>query len=172
MLHPLLGLPGVTELLEKAATSTVDEFRDTVQRFELDARGDEDTAAKQRKRRMLRFFEAELGMLGISGLLPPVEGARLRAELEAIADRAYRAAHPERAEHRGAHHEEPLAARLADALVSLVTDTDTDTDTDSGTDSYSDTDGDGSGVGMATGTAVRGVARGQPHHRGVAPPSS
>ena len=146
MLHPLLGLPGVAELLEKAAASTVDEFRDTVQRFELDARGDEDTAAKQRKRRMLRFFDAELGMLGMTGLLPPVEGARLRAELEAIADRAYRAAHPERAEHRGGHHEEPLAARLADALVSLV-------------DGNTDTDGDGNGNGNGNG-AGRGAGDG------------
>jgi hypothetical protein len=62
----------------------------------------------------------ELGMLGISGLLPPIEGAQVRAELEAIADRAYRAKHPERAAERGGHDEEPLAARLADALVSLV----------------------------------------------------
>ena len=139
MLHPLLGLPGVAELLEKAATSTVDEFRDTVQRFELDARGDEDIVAKQRKRRLLRSFDAELGMLGITGLLPPVEGARLRAELEAIADRAYRTAHPERAEQRGGHDEEPLAARLADALVSLVnadTDNDTDNDTDGSPDRF------------------------------------
>ena len=141
MLHPLLGLPGVAELLEKAAASTVDEFRDTVQRFELDARGDEDVAAKQRKRRLLRFFDAELGMLGLTGLLPPVEGARLRAELEAIADRAYRTAHPERAEHRGGHDEEPLAARLADALVSLVN-AEHDTDTGTGPDSDSDRDGD------------------------------
>ena len=142
MLHPLLGLPGVAALLEKAATSTVDEFRDTVQRFELDAHGDEDTAAKQRKRRMLRFFEAELGMLGMTGLLPPVEGARLRAELEAIAGRAYRAAHPERAEQRGGHDEEPLAARLADALVSLVN-ADGDGDGDSDRDSEGNDNGDG-----------------------------
>ena len=120
MLHPLLGVPGVEGLLAKAATSGVDEFRETVQRFELDARGDEDMADRQRKRRMLRFFDAELGMVGLTGLLPPIEGARLRAELEAIADRVYRAKHPERAEERGGHDEEPVAARLADALVSLA----------------------------------------------------
>ena len=125
MLHPLLGVPGVEGLLAKAATSSVDEFRETVQRFELDARGDEDMADRQRKRRMLRFFDADLGMVGLTGLLPPIEGARLRAELEAIADRVYRAKHPERAEERGGHDEEPLAARLADALMTLVgTDTD------------------------------------------------
>ena len=45
---------------------------------------------------------------------------RLRAELEAIADRVYRAKHPERAEERGGHDEEPLAARLADALMTLI----------------------------------------------------
>ncbi len=120
MLHPLLGLPGVEGLLAKAAASSVDEFRECVQRFELDARGDEDMADRQRKRRMLRFFDADLGMVGLTGLLPPIEGARLRAELEAIADRAYRAKYPVRAEERGGHDEEPLAARLADALVSLV----------------------------------------------------
>ncbi len=120
MLHPLLGVPGVEDLLKKAARSTVDEFRETVQQFELDARGDEDMVDKQRKRRMLRLFDADLGMIGLTGLLPPIEGALLRAELESIADRAYRAKHPERAKERGGHHEEPLAARLADALVSLV----------------------------------------------------
>ncbi len=128
----------------------MDEFRDTVQRFELDARGDEDTAAKQRKRRLLRFFDAELGMLGITGLLPPVQGARLRAELEAIADRAYRATHPERADQRGGHGEEPLAARLADALVSLANaehDTDGDGDGDGDRDGGGDGDRDGGGGG-------------------------
>ena len=150
MLHPLLGLPGVAALLEKAATSTVDEFRDTVQRFELDARGDEDMAAKQHKRRLLRFFDAELGMLGITGLLPPVEGARLRAELEAIADRTYRATNPERADVRGGHDEEPLAARLADALVSLVnadTERDNDRDEDRKGDGDTDRDEDRNGDG-------------------------
>ncbi len=120
MLHPLLGLPGVEGLVKKATESTVDEFRETVQQFELEARGDEGMGDKQRKRRMLRFFDADLGMIGMSGLLPPIEGAQLRAELEAIADRAYRVKHPDRAEARGAHEEEPLAARLADALLSLV----------------------------------------------------
>jgi hypothetical protein len=129
MLHPMLGLPGVAGLLDKAANSTVDEFRETVQQFELDARGDEDMAAKQKKRRMLRFFDAELGMVGLAGLLPPIEGARLRAELEAIADRAYRAKHPERAAERGGHGEEPLSARLADALASLVNSDHDDTTT-------------------------------------------
>ncbi len=121
MLHPMLGLPGVEDLAKKAASSTVDQFREIVQQFELDARGDEDMAARQKRKRMLRFFEADLGMVGLSGLLPPIEGAIVRAELEAIADRAYRAAHPERAYERGGHDEEPLPARLADALVSLVT---------------------------------------------------
>jgi hypothetical protein len=120
MLHPMLGLPGVKGLLDKAANSNVDQFREEVQQFELDARGDDEMAAKQKKRRMLRFFDAELGMLGMSALLPPIEGARVRAELEAIADRAYRAKHPERAAERGGHDEEPLAARLADALLSLA----------------------------------------------------
>ncbi len=120
MLHPMLGLPGVAGLVKKAASLNVDEFRGEVQQFDLDARGDEDMAAKQKKKRMLRFFDGDLGMVGLTGLLPPIEGARLRAELEAIADRAYRAKHPERASERGGHDEEPLAARLADALVSLV----------------------------------------------------
>ena len=160
MLHPLLGLPGVGALLGKAATSTVDEFRDTVQRFELDARGDEDTAAKQRKRRMLRFFEAELGMLGITGLLPPIEGARLRAELEAIADRAYRTAHPERANVRGGHDEEPLAARLADALVSLVNGDDND---DSDREGEGEGNGNGNGNGNGEGNG-NGNGNGDPHN--------
>ena len=120
MLQPMLGLPGVEGLLQKAAATSVDEFRETVQRFELDARGDEDMAAQHKRKRMLRFFNGELGMVGLTGLLPSIEGARVRVELEAIADRAYRAAHPERAEQRGGHDEAPLAARLADALVSLV----------------------------------------------------
>ena len=120
MLHRLLGVPGVEDLLKDAAASTVDEFRETVQQFELHASGDENMADKQRKRRILRFFGADFGMVGLTGLLPPIEGARLQAELEAIADRAYRAKHPGRAEERGGHHEEPLAARLVDALLSLA----------------------------------------------------
>ncbi len=152
MLHPMLGLPGVEDLAKQAVSSTVDQFREIVQRFELDARGDDDMAARQKKKRMLRFFDADLGMLGVSGLLPPIEGARVRAELEAIADRAYRAAHPERAEERGGHDEEPLAARLADALVSLVTGGDTK-DTEHGDeteDTEPDEDGHSRNAGMAT----------------------
>ena len=107
------------ELLTLAAVQSPETFDATVTRFVLDRDG-AGLRERQQAARSVRFFAAEEGCVGVRGILTPVEGAELRGCLLRIADRAWRAQHPERAETLGAHGGPPLHARLADALMSLV----------------------------------------------------
>ena len=107
------------ELLALAAVQSPETFDATVTRFVLDRDG-AGLRERQHAARTVRFFAADEGCVGVRGILTPVEGAELRACLLRIADRAWRAQHPERAETIGAHGGPRLHARLADALMSLV----------------------------------------------------
>ena len=75
---------------------------------------------RQRESRSVSFFDADHGCIGMRAVFPPIEGEELKNRLSQLADAAWRAQHPERAETLGGHDGEPLHRRLADALIELL----------------------------------------------------
>ena len=118
-LAPVAHTDDAAELLELAASQSPEEFAKSVQRLRIERDG-ASWSEKQRASRSLRFFTTEYGCVGMHGVLPPVAGAQLKAVLGRIADDAWRAAHPERADTLGGHDAEPYERRLADALATLA----------------------------------------------------
>jgi hypothetical protein len=118
-LGPVVDAPDAAELLPLAAGQTPEEFENTVKQFQLD-RDEAGVRERQRRARSIRYFDAEHGCFGIRGVFSPTEGAEIRGRLQQIADAAWRAAHPERADTLGGHDAPPLHQRLADAFLSLV----------------------------------------------------
>jgi hypothetical protein len=108
----------VAALLTTAATETPDEFSRTVDEFRInkDAKGCSDRA---RNARTLKFFDTQFGV-GFRGVLPAIEGGRLRTLVNEICDRNWRKVHPERAEVLGGHDDEPRDRRMADALLQIT----------------------------------------------------
>lgn len=109
------------ELLKQGADNrdTPEEFERRVRQHRINSEGPS-LRDRQRASRGLWFFPADHGCVGFRGVLPPVEGNRLKASLDGIVDAKYRAKHPERAPQAGGHQEEPLCRRMADALVQAV----------------------------------------------------
>ncbi len=60
-------------------------------------------------------------MVAFNGLLPPLEGATLKATLAEMVDAKWRAEHPERAKTEGGHGGDSHEQRMADALAALAT---------------------------------------------------
>ncbi len=120
------------ELLTLAHGQSVEEFSRTVMAHRIAK--EPGWRARQRASRSVRFFLSDDGCIGMRALLPPVEGARLKARLVELMDAKYRADHPERAKTLGAHNVDPVEQRMADALMALV---------------------DGEGVGAASGGGGR-----------------
>jgi hypothetical protein len=120
ILAPVADRPGADELVALAVVQSPEELRRTVLEFEMAGDDGAELAEKQRRARSLSFFDGPYGMVGMRGLLPPVEGAMLRNTLQRLADEKWRADHPERAKTLGAHGGEPFERRLADALVELM----------------------------------------------------
>ena len=118
-LAPITNQEEAAELFQLAPSQTPDEFSKTVDRYRI-AKDSQGWRARQRAARTLRFFKADDGCVGFRGILPTLEGERIKAAINQACDNAWRAAHPERAETSGAHNDEPRERRLADALVSLV----------------------------------------------------
>lgn len=120
----MLGRVGDAEaaaaLLPLAVVQSPEDFSFTVARFEFDRDG-AGLRERQLAARSVRFFSAEEGCVGVRGVFTPLEGAELKARLTQIADGVWRREHPERAEVLGGHGGPPLHARLADALMLLVT---------------------------------------------------
>ncbi len=118
-LAPITDPTEAADLFELAPSQSPDEFAKTVDRYRIN--GDSDGwRARQRAARSLRFFKADHGCVAIRGILPTLEGERVKAAINHACDAAWRAAHPERADTAGGHDDEPRERRLADALVSLV----------------------------------------------------
>jgi Domain of unknown function (DUF222) len=118
-LGPVADTPDAAELLPLAATQTPEEFDNTVKQFQLD-RDEAGVRERQQRARSVKYFDAEHGCFGIRGVFTPLEGAEIRGRLQQIADAAWRAAHPDRAETLGGHGAPPRHQRLADAFLSLV----------------------------------------------------
>ncbi len=121
-LTPITDTTEAEELLVVAAGQPADEFAKTVDqwRIDRDAKGWRD---RRYKARTLKFFKADNGCVGMRVILPTHQDEQVRAAINDACDAAWRAAHPERAETSGGHDDEPRDARLADALVGLVTGT-------------------------------------------------
>jgi hypothetical protein len=77
-------------------------------------------AERQRAARSVRFFDAAHGCIGMTAVLPPLEGAELRSWISAQCDREWKSKYPDRAQTLGGHNAESREQRLADALVSLI----------------------------------------------------
>lgn len=119
-LRPVLDRPEAASLALNAVGVSPEDFASSVQRFRLAFEHGSDTAARQRSLRRLRFFDGPEGMLGLSGLLPPVEGATLKTMLQAIVEARWKAEHPERAHVLGEHGGDTREQRTADALLELT----------------------------------------------------
>ena len=118
-LAPITNPTEAAELFELAPSQSPDDFAKTVDRYRIN-RDSEGWRARQRAARSLRFFKADDGCVGFRGILPTLEGERIKAAINHACDAAWRTAHPERADTAGAHDDEPRDRRMADALVSLV----------------------------------------------------
>ncbi len=119
-LSAVKDLEGAEKLLEGAGSKSPEALAKDAEQFKLASENGEDTAKRQWSRRSFRCFKTSDGMVGLSGLLPPLEGAEFRARLEAVSDAKWRVEHPERAETLGGHNGETVEQRLADALLHLT----------------------------------------------------
>jgi hypothetical protein len=116
----VLEQPGADELVGAAASMSPEDFTKHVKEFRLSNEHGEDVAKRQRSQRCLRFFDGPDGMIGLKGLLPPIEGMDLKTRLAALIDAKYRKDHPERAKTLGGHNVDPLEQRMLDALLELT----------------------------------------------------
>jgi hypothetical protein len=119
-LAPVADMPGASELLDGAESASPEEFANAVEQFRLSASCGDDIAKRQRARRALRFTSGPDGMIGLSGLLPPIEGTELKNRLAAVVDARWRADHPERASVLGGHGGDTHEQRMADALLAMT----------------------------------------------------
>jgi hypothetical protein len=119
-LAPVADMPGAASLLDDAASKSPEELSRDVEEFRLSSACGDDMAKRQRARRMLRFFTGPEGMIGINGLLPPVEGTELKNRLAAMVDAKWRADHPDRAKELGGHGGDTYDQRMADALLDIA----------------------------------------------------
>lgn len=103
----------VGALLGLARRCGLGPVRDEVRKVVLGAMDPEDLHSRQRKARHLRHWRDELGMLRISGALPPEVGVGLVNRIDAEAQRLRRQAGP-------AGKAEPFEAHAADALAKLL----------------------------------------------------
>jgi hypothetical protein len=119
-LAPIADMPGAAGLLDGAASKSPEEFSREVEEFRLSSTCGNDMVKRQRARRSIRFFVGPEGMIGINGLLPPVEGTVLKNRLAAIVDAKWRSDHPDRGKTHGGHGGDTRDQRMADALLSMA----------------------------------------------------
>ena len=119
-LAPVADMPGASELLDGAESASPEEFANAVEQFRLSALCGDDMAKRQWAKRALRFTSGPDGMIGLSGLLPPIEGTELKNRLAAVVDARWRAEHPERASVLGGHGGDTYEQRMADALLAMT----------------------------------------------------
>jgi Domain of unknown function (DUF222) len=120
VLAPVSDMQGADQLLDGAETKTPEQFSRDAEQFRIDVLGGKEIGKRQRARRMLRFFNGPEGMIGLTGLLPPLEGTELKTKLAALVDARWRDEHPERAATLGAHGGDSHEQRTADALLALT----------------------------------------------------
>ncbi len=109
----------VAGLLAFASNESSDDFGKRIDTFLVNSAGPEQ-AARQRAERSVKFFTTDEGSVGVRAVLPTTPGKVLKANLNAIMNAQYFAAHPERAETSGGHDVDSMEQRLADALIEAV----------------------------------------------------
>jgi hypothetical protein len=119
-LATVIDKPGAVRLLDTARSQAPEDFVNTVKQFAIASEPAEDIVKRQHKNRFLRFFQGPDGMVGLNGLLPPIEGASLKTMFAAIVDAKYRKQFPNRAEALGGHNPDQLDQRMADALLNMA----------------------------------------------------
>ena len=97
-----------------------EDFSRAVSQFRLALEHGEDTAARQHASRSLRFSKGPDGMIRLTGLLPPLQGATLETILGAISEAKYRRDNPVRARVLGGHETDSREQRLADVLLEMA----------------------------------------------------
>ena len=154
-LAPVADMPGAASLLDDAASKSPEELTRDVEEFRLASACGDDMAKRQRARRMLRFYAGPEGMIGINGLLPPVEGTELKNRLAAMVDAKWRADHPDRAKELGGHGGDTYEQRMADALLEIAGVRSGQDDSSTRSTSGSTTTGKNAAKGTATDEATR-----------------
>ena len=119
-LRSVLDAPEAAALVQSAVHLSPEAFAAEVQQFRLSVEHGANTVARQRALRRLSFFPGPEGMVGINGLLPPLEGATLKASLADVVDARWRHDHPKRASELGGHGGDSREQRTADALLELT----------------------------------------------------
>ena len=111
---------GAAEILRAARLKSPEDVGREAEQFRLAAEHGSNVAKRQRTERRLRFHKGPDGMIGLSGLLPPVEGRELQSRLAALVDARWRSEHPERARILGGHGGDTVDQRMADALLEIA----------------------------------------------------
>jgi hypothetical protein len=104
-----------TALLELAATTSVNELRETARRQRLEAQDPKKRHERQRQEQFFRHSVDDNGMVRLSGLLSPEIGVPVVNRIDAETDRLFRKTHRE-------GEAEPRDRLAADALAALILD--------------------------------------------------
>ena len=97
-----------------------EDVRHEVEQVRLSHVGGTDAAARHQALRRLVISTGPEGIVAISGLLPPREGALLESLLRSVMDADWRSEHPERAGTLGGHGGDSRDQRRLDALLQLL----------------------------------------------------
>jgi hypothetical protein len=117
---PVAEMEGAADLLAAARLKSPEDLAREVEPFGLAAEHGDDVAKRQHARRSFRFFPGPDGMLGLSGLLPPVEGTEFKNRMMALVDARWREQHPGRSEVLGGHGGDRVAVREADGSITIL----------------------------------------------------
>ncbi len=119
-LAPVASVAGADQLLVNASSKSPEEFIREVEQFRISLESGEEITKRQRARRLLRFYRGPEGMVGITGLLTPLDGTELKNKLAALVHARWKTEHPHRAESLGSHRGDTYEQRTADALLTLT----------------------------------------------------
>ena len=97
-----------------------EDVRHEVEQVRLSHLAGTDAVARHQALRRLVISTGPEGMVAISGLLPPREGALLESLLRSVMDANWRSEHPERASTLGGHGGDSRDQRRPDALLHLL----------------------------------------------------
>lgn len=97
-----------------------EDVRHEVEQVRLSHVAGTDASARHQALRRLVISTGPEGMVAISGLLPPSEGALLESLLRSVMDADWRSEHPERASTLGGHGGDSRDQRRLDALLQLL----------------------------------------------------
>ena len=120
LLTPIAGRDGADDLVAAALGQGPEALKAAIERLLIGDDFGEGLARLQHQRRSVRFFNADHGMVGMRAILPPIDGAMVRAMISEATDRSWRAAHPERPPAHDPDAYEPLERRMADAFISCL----------------------------------------------------